>query len=239
MDRLTRRRPRAASPGRASRYWRCDPRYVAGIAGFLIAPVVIIVTELTNPQAGGSIAMLAPAFIAVFVGMTSCRKIWRTTATAIWLHISTGVSGYDDRSGRVMATLTISRSFARALDRNRRGGGRSLGHADHGGRPDARPVADRARCGGGGRNSLAVAGTTAGNQSLLAGNSGGLPSLPLLRDERPRTLILSVPVAVPGSVDLVVVGRLFDRPDRVGLGPLVARIGSIRAGTCSIGGGPR
>ena len=54
VDRLYPASPAGGVAGRALRYWRRDPRYVAGIAGFLIAPVVIIVTQLTNPQAGGS-----------------------------------------------------------------------------------------------------------------------------------------------------------------------------------------
>ena len=50
VDRLYPATPAGGVAARTLRYWRRDPRYVAGIAGFLIAPVILIVAQLANPD---------------------------------------------------------------------------------------------------------------------------------------------------------------------------------------------
>jgi len=91
---------------RALRYWRRDPRYLGGLAGFLIAPIVIIVSQLLNPSVGGSLAMLAPALTAALIGMIVAQDL-SYDRTAIWLHITTGIRGRDDRLGRVLGVLVV------------------------------------------------------------------------------------------------------------------------------------
>ena len=50
VERLYPATPAGGVAGRTLRYWRRDPRYLAGIAGFLIGPIVLIVTQMINPQ---------------------------------------------------------------------------------------------------------------------------------------------------------------------------------------------
>ena len=50
VDRLYPATPVGGVAARTLRYWRRDPRYVAGIAGFLIGPVILMVAQLANPD---------------------------------------------------------------------------------------------------------------------------------------------------------------------------------------------
>ena len=51
VERLYPATPAGGVAARTLRYWRRDPRYVAGVAGFLIAPVVLIATSVSTPTA--------------------------------------------------------------------------------------------------------------------------------------------------------------------------------------------
>ncbi len=92
---------------RTLRYWRRDPRYLAGIVGFAIAPVILIVLPIINPEAGASvIALGAPVLLAWLLGVSMAQDL-SYDGSALWLHAATGVSGAADRAGRVMSILTI------------------------------------------------------------------------------------------------------------------------------------
>jgi ABC-2 type transport system permease protein len=106
IERLYPATPAGGIAGRTLRYWRRDPRYVAGIAAFLVAPIVIVVTQLTNPHGSSAVAMLAPAVIGLMVGLSLAQDL-SYDGTALWLHISAGVSGADDRKGRMLSTLMV------------------------------------------------------------------------------------------------------------------------------------
>jgi ABC-2 type transport system permease protein len=98
--------PAGGVAGRTLRYWRRDPRYLAGIAGFLIAPIVLIVTQRVNPEGIAAIAAFAPTLLGLLVGLSLAQDL-SYDGTALWLHISAGISGAEDRAGRVMSTMTI------------------------------------------------------------------------------------------------------------------------------------
>lgn len=106
VDRLYPLTPAGAVATRTLRYWRRDPRYLAGIAGFLVAPVILIVSQLANPDGSSTIAMFAPSLIGVLIGMSIAADL-SYDGSAMWLHASTGLSGADDRAGRVMSMLTV------------------------------------------------------------------------------------------------------------------------------------
>ena len=92
--------------GRTLRYWRRDPRYLAGIAGFLIGPIVLIIMQMINPQSSALLAVFAPSLLGMLVGFSLAQDL-SYDGTALWLHISTGIRGAEDRTGRVMSTVTI------------------------------------------------------------------------------------------------------------------------------------
>jgi ABC-2 type transport system permease protein len=106
VERLYPATPAGGVARRTLRYWRRDPRYLAGIAGFLIGPIVLIITQLINPRADAAVAVFAPSLLGMLVGFSLAQDL-SYDGTALWLHISTGVSGADDRTGRVMSTVTI------------------------------------------------------------------------------------------------------------------------------------
>ena len=98
--------PAGAVAERTLRYWRRDPRYLAGVAGLLIAPVVVVVTQLSNPEGSAAVVAFAPVILAPLIGISVAQDV-SYDGTAVWLHISTGISGAADRTGRVLSTLTI------------------------------------------------------------------------------------------------------------------------------------
>ncbi|MFL6045127.1 MAG: hypothetical protein ACJ72M_08420 [Propionibacteriaceae bacterium] len=106
VERLYPATPAGGVAARALRYWRRDPRYVAGIAGFLIGPIVLIVTQVINPEGTAAVAAFAPSLLGLLVGFSLAQDL-SYDGTALWLHISTGISGAEDRAGRVMSTITV------------------------------------------------------------------------------------------------------------------------------------
>ncbi len=106
VERLYPATPAGAVAERTLRYWRRDPRYLAGVAGLLVAPVILVVTQLVNEDGMSEIAAFAPTVLALLIGISLAQDL-SYDGTGIWLHISTGLSGAEDRAGRVMSTLTI------------------------------------------------------------------------------------------------------------------------------------
>jgi len=98
--------PAGGVAARTLRYWRRDPRYVAGVAGFLIAPVVLIASALLNPDGSPVVAAFAPSLLGLLIGASIAQDL-SYDGTALWTHITTGIPGADDRLGRVLSTLTV------------------------------------------------------------------------------------------------------------------------------------
>lgn len=106
VERLYPVSPAGGVAARTLRYWRRDPRYLAGLAGFLIAPVVIMLAALTDPEGSPWMALLAPALMALLVGSSVAQDI-SFDGSAVWAHVSAGLDGASDRRGRVLSTLTV------------------------------------------------------------------------------------------------------------------------------------
>jgi ABC-2 type transport system permease protein len=105
-DRLYPASPVGGVAARTLRYWRRDPRYVAGIAGFLIGPVILMVAQVANPDGEPLIAAFAPLLLCWLIGSSMAQDL-SYDGSAIWLHASSGVRGVEDRLGRVLSTLTV------------------------------------------------------------------------------------------------------------------------------------
>ncbi|GAA3691214.1 hypothetical protein GCM10022204_02880 [Microlunatus aurantiacus] len=106
VDRLYPATPAGAVAARTLRYWRRDPRYVAGIAGFLIGPVIVMVAQLANPDGEPLVAAFAPTLLCWLIGASMAQDL-SYDGSALWLHATTGVRGAADRLGRVLSTVTV------------------------------------------------------------------------------------------------------------------------------------
>ncbi len=88
-------------------YWRRDPRYIAGIAGFLILPLALIASQIANPNdASRPMIAFAPVLLGLFVSVSLAQDLCYD-GSAIWLHAISGITGEDDRTGRVFSGLTL------------------------------------------------------------------------------------------------------------------------------------
>lgn len=99
--------PAGAVAIRCLHYWRRDPRYLGAIAGMLVAPIIIIVSQLITPHGVVQLAVFAPAFLGLLLG-TSLAQDLSYDGNAVWQHVSTGIAGVDDRRGRSWAILSIA-----------------------------------------------------------------------------------------------------------------------------------
>jgi ABC-2 type transport system permease protein len=106
VNRLYPKTPAGAVAERTLHYWRRDPRYLAAVASLLVAPVILVVTQLVNEEGSSEVAAFAPTVLALLIGISVAQDL-SYDGTATWLHISTGLAGADDRAGRVMSTLTV------------------------------------------------------------------------------------------------------------------------------------
>lgn len=105
VDRLYPDTPAGAVASRCLRYWRRDPRYLSSIAAAVVVPILFIGSQLVGSSGSPSVAAFAPLLIALLVA-ASLSQDTSYDGSALWLHLSTGVSGRADRAGRVMALFT-------------------------------------------------------------------------------------------------------------------------------------
>ena len=111
--------PAAAVAARSLRYWRTDPRYLVQFVSVLILPVVLVLGPALNSSrfvvyvngqrvetsfalghAPTALLFMAPA-LAVFMGWALHDDLGMDS-TALWSHLSAGISGAHDRLGRVV-----------------------------------------------------------------------------------------------------------------------------------------
>ena len=101
VDRLYPATPAGGVAGRSLRYWRRDPRYLAGIAGFLVAPVIIIVASWPiRTECPGR--RLRPRSGRV-AGGHQHRPGPLLRRVGVVAALSSGLRGADDRAGRIWA----------------------------------------------------------------------------------------------------------------------------------------
>ena len=104
--------PVAAITARALRYWRKDPRYLGTIPSILVMPVLFTIMGLTLPLMGGdgdaTPTWLVTGMVAFGLGFTALMTGFSLStdvafdSTAWWIHLASGVRGWQDRLGRVV-----------------------------------------------------------------------------------------------------------------------------------------
>lgn len=231
VDRLYPATPAGGIAVRTLHYWRRDPRYFAGIAGFSIAPIIILISTMINPYPNSTVvAALAPVLLAVLLGMSVAQDL-SYDGSAIWQHIVSGVRGADDRAGRVMSTLTIFGPLLvvlLAVTMTLSGEWRLL--------PMVAGVTIGIALIGLGVGSLVGAlwqwpAALPGANPFQKGNSGGLPSFLSFTVSSLGTLVLSLPLAglAVGSFWLPWLGWLA-LPMGIAIGAVVLKIGIAQGG---------
>lgn len=95
--------PSGAVAARALTYWVRDPRYAASL---ILIPLLAVLLFLSGGGAGGAFAFVGP--IAAFLLAWAISADVSYDNTAFSLHLSTGVSGRDDRWGRAAALLVFA-----------------------------------------------------------------------------------------------------------------------------------
>jgi len=91
----------AAVAARARRYWATDGRYLSALAAGLVLPVLI--SGLVAIAERGAVIVLGP-----MLGATLGWGRHNDTAfdgSALWMHVTSGMRGIDDRRGRARGTL--------------------------------------------------------------------------------------------------------------------------------------
>lgn len=97
-------KPAAAIAARALRYWKSDPRYLTqAIMIVFIAPILALVSFLAG-DIPTNVLLLIP-LVTAFFGGWALHNDTAYDSTAIWMSISAGVRGRDDRLGRLVAYL--------------------------------------------------------------------------------------------------------------------------------------
>lgn len=95
--------PAGAVGARALTYWFRDPRYSASL---VMIPIIAVVLYFSSGPSGGAFAFVGP--VTAFLLAWSISADISYDNTAFSLHISTGVSGHDDRLGRAAALLVFA-----------------------------------------------------------------------------------------------------------------------------------
>ncbi|TKV29791.1 transporter [Arthrobacter sp. NamB2] len=95
--------PAGAVGARALTYWLRDPRYSASL---VIIPFLAVLLYFSGGASGGAFIFLGP--ITAFLLAWSISADISYDNTAFSLHVSTGVSGRDDRLGRAGALLVFA-----------------------------------------------------------------------------------------------------------------------------------
>ena len=106
--------PVAAIAARCFRYWRRDPRYLGQIPAVLLLFVLFVVMGITLPtlisEDGTTVAAsFGTGMIGFGLGLTALMTGYTLSAdvsydaSAWWIHLTTGIKGWHDRLGRIIA----------------------------------------------------------------------------------------------------------------------------------------
>ncbi len=98
-------RPAGAVAARTLTYWRRDPRYRVGLWAVPVAPVLMLVA-LAVAGVEWQVMALLPLPVLLFLLGWSIHNDVAMDSTAIWLHVTSGIRGRDDRLGR-LAPITL------------------------------------------------------------------------------------------------------------------------------------
>lgn len=95
----------AVIAGRLLRYYRRDPRRLLSVFSMMLAPVLVGVSvaglTAAGGRAGGSSLLIVAPLLGMLLGPTLAFDI-SYDDSALWLHLTTSVKGWEDRLGRLL-----------------------------------------------------------------------------------------------------------------------------------------
>ena len=113
LDRLFPPDPAGAIAARNLRYLRRDPRRFTSVLVIMATPFFVVFANMVRDE------KLTPEFLwfvvalAVWLGGIGTLQDTPMDGSALWLHAVSGIRGFEDRLGRLMATsLTYGGTFA-------------------------------------------------------------------------------------------------------------------------------
>ncbi|MET0724911.1 MAG: hypothetical protein ABWY36_01075 [Leifsonia sp.] len=95
-----------AIAARSITYWIRDSRYWMSLLMIPVLPVLLVVPLAAVQVPTGVLALLPVPVMCVFLGWTVHNDV-AYDSTAVWLHVSSGVSGAADRIGRLVPALAL------------------------------------------------------------------------------------------------------------------------------------
>lgn len=106
FDRLYPETPAGGLARRSLAYWRRDSRYLTSLAAFLIVPVVLLAPRALHQEGTSAGPLVAAPLLALLIGSTVAADL-SYDGTGVWLHVSSGLRGVEDRTGRLLAIGTV------------------------------------------------------------------------------------------------------------------------------------
>ncbi len=107
IDRWCGPTPVGAIAARTLRYWRRDPRYLTGGLMALLLPVFILVPASAAGPDGRQSLFIAPLVLSLLASLTTTNDL-SYDGSALWLHASSGIRGWQDRLGRVLVMAVLA-----------------------------------------------------------------------------------------------------------------------------------
>ncbi len=95
--------PTGAVALRSLRYLRRDPRYIASFGGILILPVAMALAPLATTGVSPWLVWV-PVALAWGIGVATCQDT-SYDGSAFWMHVTSGITGAEDRAGRALSQL--------------------------------------------------------------------------------------------------------------------------------------
>ena len=107
LDRLFPPNPAGAIAARNLRYLRRDPRRFASVLVIMAAPFFVVFMNMVRDEKLIPEFLWLVAALATWMGGISALQDTPMDGSALWLHAVSGIRGFEDRLGRLMANSLI------------------------------------------------------------------------------------------------------------------------------------
>lgn len=98
--------PAGAVAARSTAYWLRDPRYRLLLATVIALPALVLVPLAIVGVPAAALAMIPLPVLAFLIGWTIHNDV-AYDGSAVWLHLTSGMSGASDRLGRAAPALIV------------------------------------------------------------------------------------------------------------------------------------